>query len=243
MDQVAAAGFSGIEPEVCMLGRYRTEPAHFHEALDSRRLRLGALCLVCDWREEHETAAERAEADRVIAYLKHFPGTVLALCHMPGKDRNHWQDRQEHCIACIHDVARRATASGISTAFHPNSPSGSVFRTEDDYKRLLDAMDTRILGFAPDAGHIARGGMDPVSIFRHYQPLIRHVHFKDMTSDGAWALMGMGVIDFPHIVTDLQSAGYNGWIMVEDESRLAETDPDAATCRNGQYVSALTTGR
>jgi inosose dehydratase len=66
--------------------------------------------------------------------------------------------------------------------------------------------------------------------------LIQHVHFKDMTAAGEWTAMGAGVIDFPRIVTRLRDTGYDGWIMVEEESAEAETDPDAATAQNGVYL-------
>lgn len=238
LDVLSGAGFAGIEAEVCMLGRYKTEPEKLAAALAQRNVKLAAICLVCDWLSVGETAAERAEADRVIAYLKHFPGTMLALCQMPGKDRADLEVRQRNCLRACNDIARRAADAGVQSAFHPNSPPGSVFRTADDYERCVAGMDSSVLGFAPDAGHIANGGMDVVDIFRRYAPLIRHVHYKDRAAAGGWALMGQGVIDFTTVTSDLRKAGYQGWIMVEDESPLAEHDPDAATRHNGTYAAA-----
>lgn len=238
LDTVASAQFAGLEAEVCMLGRYQTEPERLAEAFARRSLAFGALCLVCDWRHPRETDAERAEADRVIEFLRHFPGTLLALCQMPGADRTDLHNRQQNCLRCCHEVARRAAAAGIVTAFHPNSPPGSVFRHTEDYRFLLDHLDARVLGFAPDAGHIAKGGIDPVELFRQAAPLIRHVHYKDMTAAGAWAEMGRGSIDFPAITRSLRNHAYKGWIMIEDESPLAETDPAAVTRLNGEYIRA-----
>jgi len=174
---------------------------------------------------------------RAFAYLKHFPGAVLALCQMPGKDQSALAQRQKNCLSCCNEIGRRAAEAGIAAAFHPNSPAGSVFRVEEDYKVLLDGLDAKAVGFAPDAGHIAKGGMNVVEIFRRYRPAIRHVHFKDMAADGTWAEMGRGVIDFPTIVADLHQGCYAGWIMVEDESPRAEVDPDLVTDENGRYVT------
>ena len=239
MDIVASsASFAGIEAEVCMLGKYRTEPAKLAEAFARRKLTYGAICLVCDWLNPTETEAERAEADRVIKFLKYFPGTMLALCQMPQKDRENLEARQKNCIQCVNAIGRRAADAGIVTGFHPNSPPGSVFRIESDYHLLLDKLDTKLVGFAPDAGHIAKGGIDVVKLFREYVSVIRHVHYKDMTAAGAWALMGKGDIDFPTITADLDKAEYQGWIMIEDESPLAEVDPDAATRQNGEYLKS-----
>jgi len=242
LEVVAASRFAGVEAEVCMLGKYRTEPVKLADALGRRGLALAAICLVCDWMEAKESAAERAEADRVIAFLKHFPGTMLALCQMPGKDRSNPEARQQNCIHCCNALAQRAADAGVASAFHPNSPPSSIFRTEADYQILLAGLNTQVVGFAPDAGHIANGGMDVVNIFRQYAAVIRHVHYKDKAAAGGWALMGKGAIDFPTITADLKRAGYQGWIMVEDESPLAEVDPDAATRQNGAYVGSTLAG-
>ena len=238
LDVVKSAGFAGIEPEICMLGPYADRPAELVQSLGRRGLELGALCLVCDWRESTETAQERRQADLAFEYLKRFPGTLLALCQMPGQDRSDLAQRQRNCIACCNTIGRRAADAGIPTAFHPNSPAGSVFRVEEDYRVLLDGLDVQVVGFAPDAGHIAKGGMDAPEIFRRYRSAIRHVHFKDMAADGKWVEMGQGTIDFPAIMADLRANDYAGWIMVEDESPRAEISPDAVTLDNGKYAAA-----
>lgn len=233
---VRQAGMAGIEPETLMLGRYYNDPDALREALDEFDLQLAALAFVCDWREPRETAAERAAAERIFKYLEHFPGTHLALCQYPGSDRANLQQRQANALACFNAVAARAADRGLVTSVHPNSPEGSIFRVADDYRVLLEGIDQRVLGFAPDSGHIARGGMDPVAIFNTYRPLIKHVHFKDYAADGQWAGMGEGVIDFPAIVSMLVATGYEGWIMIEEESEFAEHQPDEATLRNGEYL-------
>jgi len=223
---------------ISMLGSFASEPARFRDCLQSHGVTLGALALVCDWLNPKETAEEMALADSTIAMLQeYFPECVLVLCQMPGADRQNLAERQKNALACLNEVGARAQAAGIVSAFHPNSPPGSIFRIEEDYKVLLDGLAGGVVGFAPDAGHIAKGGMDPVEIFREASARIRHVHFKDMTPDGKWIEMGRGCIDFHGLVHVLKKVDYKGWIMVEDESALAEIDPDAATLLNGKYIA------
>lgn len=237
IESVAQSGMTGIEPEICMLGPYNSNPGRLSQDLSNHSLGLGALCLVCDWLGPEETEEERTEADRVINMLEaHFPDTILALCQMPQDDRKDLAQRQHNCIACCHDIGKRAGDAGIVSAFHPNSPEGSVFRTREDYGLLLDRLKTDIIGFVPDSGHIAKGGMDPVQIFREYASATRHVHFKDMTAAGTWSELGRGDIDFAGIVQVLKDSNYNGWIMIEDESGRAVEDPDGVTLENGKYI-------
>ena len=236
LDVVARAGFVGLEAEFCMLGAYEDDPARLAEALAEHDVALAALTLVLDWAHPRETKEERVAAERAIDYVARFPGTLLGLCQLPGEDRANLRERQENAIACINAVARRAAERGLVCAFHPNSPPGSLFRVGEDYELLLEGLDAEAVGFMPDFGHIAAGGMDAMEICRVYHALIRHVHFKDIDTAGAWTAMGDGVIDFPGLVSYLRDSGYEGWIIVEEESAAAEDDPDGVTLANGAYV-------
>lgn len=230
------AGFAGIEPETGMLGKYYDDPAGLRDVLDQQGLQLGALTLVPDWTGPRESEAELRETERVFSYLEAFPEAHLMLVQMPGTDRRDLRRRQQYAIDCINAVGRRAASRAIVTSFHPNSPPGSLFRFREDYEILFDGLDRQVVGFAPDTGHIAKGGMDVGELFEAYRPLIRHVHFKDITGGGDWAAMGAGVIDFPRIVRALRDTDFAGWIMLEDESSAAKRDPDAATLRSGEYL-------
>jgi len=236
LSTVQAAGLTGFETEVCMLGRYYDDAALLANELQSRGIEPAALTLALPWAGPEETPEERREADRLFAYLAHFPGTMLVLAQLPGQDRADLQRRQQNALACFHAIGRRARERGIVTAFHPNSPPGSIFRTWEDYQALLAGLDADLVGLAPDAGHIAKGGMDAFQVFQACRPWIRHVHFKDLAASGQWAAMGQGMIDFPGLVSYLRDSAYDGWIMVEEESAQAEAEPDVVTLANGRYV-------
>ncbi|HLO31159.1 MAG TPA: sugar phosphate isomerase/epimerase [Anaerolineales bacterium] len=233
---VRPAGFAGIESEPWMLGSYYDDPSMLKDLLAQFNLQLGAIAFVCNWANPDETEQERSEAERVFSYAKSFPESQLVLVQAPGEDRSNLRQRQENLISCVNAVGARAVDQGLTCSYHPNSPAGSVFRIEADYKLLLDGLDSRVVGFAPDTGHIAKGGMDVVKIFKIYRPLIKHIHFKDITASGGWTGMGAGIIDFPGIVTMLRNSGYAGWIMIEEESPEAEVDPNTATTKNGEYL-------
>jgi Sugar phosphate isomerases/epimerases len=233
-ETASRAGFAGFEPEIFMLGAGWTA-RQLDEDLASAPLRLAALCLVRGWRGESETDDERREANAAIDAVAGHPGAVLNLVVMPGADRTNRRERQVNALACMREVAKRAADRGVIATFHPNSPAGSVFRTPDDYTLLLNELPAP-LGFTPDVGHIAKGGMDPIALIRQASDVIRHVHIKDIDADGTWAPTGEGVLDIPAIVSTLDDVGYRGWIAFEDESLLAERDPDEAVRRTGAYI-------
>jgi len=236
VDITKQGGMHGIEPDTSLLKGYFDNPEAFKRMLESKDVELAALCVVCDWLHDGETAAEKELADKAMNFVSQFPNPMLLLVQMPQNDRENLAERQKNALANINTVAKRAADSGIKSVFHPNSPPGSIFRTFDDYKRMLDGLDAQYVGYAPDSGHIINGGMDVYDIFRDYMPLIKHVHFKDVGTDGGWLVMGEGITDFVKIVKMLHSSGYNGYILVEDESPAAEDDPDGVSLKNAEYI-------
>ena len=236
MEVCSRSGFIGIEPETSFL-QHLADPVLMKETLDQYQMELAVLCVVEDWLTPTETADERARADGWIEYLAYFPNTMLLMVQMPGKDRSNLKERQQNMLKCVNAFAQRATDQGIVCSYHPNSPAGSVFRTEEDYKILLNGLDEKTIGYCPDVGHIAKGGMDPVEIMRIYRSQINLVHYKDMYADGRWAKTGEGDIDFENITRELKESGYEGWIIMEDECDECITNPDEVTIQDGIWVN------
>ena len=236
LDVIKQANFQGVEAEVCMLGSFYDDPALLSEELQKRNLQLAALTLALPWQNSQETVEEKLETERLLHYLHHFPEALLILVQLPGQDRLNLFERQKNGLKCVNDVARRAHELGIVSAFHPNSPTGSVFRSAEDYDVMFEGLDTRYVGYCPDSGHIANGEMDVLELFKKSRSMIKHVHFKDISQEKEWRTMGEGVIDHKSIVNYLIPSDYNGWIMVEEESKWSESEPDAATKKNGEYI-------
>ena len=234
MEIASRAGYKGIEPDSSFL-HHLSDPALMKAALDKYALELAVFCYVEDWRHPRETAEEKQRADAWIKYMEHFPDALFLLVQMPGSDRKDLDERQQNLLTCVNDIAKRAADRGINCSYHPNSPEGSVFRTEEDYKILLNGLNSSVIKYTPDLGHIARGGMDPLSIVKEYRELINCVHYKDMYADGRWAAMGEGIIDFTGTTNYLKSTHFEGWIVVEDECDRAITHPDEVALVDGLY--------
>lgn len=234
MEVASRAGYKGIEPESGFL-HHLSDPEKMKAALQQYELELAVFCYVEDWAHPKETAEERMRSDAWLKFMQHFPDTLFLLVQMPGKDREDLSARQQHLLSCVNAIAKRAAGKGIRCSYHPNSPMGSVFRTEEDYKILLNGLDNKVIKYTPDVGHIAKAGMDPLTIVKQYHELVNCIHYKDMYANGQWAQMGEGVIDFAGITDYLKEIGFEGWIVVEDESDKAITDPDAVTSADGLY--------
>jgi len=238
MEVVAKAGFTGIEPETSFM-QHLEDPILMKEALDKYGLELSVLCVVEDWLHPKETEGEKERGDKWIQFLSHFPDTILLPVQMPQKDRSNLKERQANLLSCVNAFAQRANDQGITCSYHPNSPAGSVFRTEEDYKILLNGLNSKVIGYCPDVGHIAKGDMDPLSIMKEYRSLINLVHYKDMYKDGRWSITGNGIIDFVGITQYLIDTNYKGWIVMEDECDECITMPDEVTMEDRIYINEV----
>ena len=234
----AEAGYAGVESETRFLGKL-ADPKLLGEHLSAAKVAMPALTLVEDWLLPEETDEERARADECLQILTHFPDTMLNICQMPGSDRENLVERQKNCLLNANAIAKRAADLGIRSGYHPNSPPGSVFRTAEDYEILLNGLDQSVLGYIPDSGHIAAGGMDPFEIVKKYFSQVVHVHFKDMNAAGEWEPMGGGILDHVGITKHLAANNYDGWIVVEDECHAAIGDPDTVTKGDGAYCNSV----
>lgn len=241
LDVIAANGFEGLDAQIALLGRYRTQPERLKESMDRRGLRLAALTVPFTWPADVETPEERALADEFIAFVQHFPGALLNIPPRTGPDRDDLLARQKAIMNSANALARRSADQGVVSSFHPSSPATSYFRTSDDYRVMFDLIDADHLGWTPDLGHIARGGMDAVDEVMAHRAFVKHVHIKDHSShpEPAWRKMGTGDVDFVRLARELRASDYQGWIMVEEETEQSAANPDEAVRDIGEYVSSL----
>jgi len=233
---ISRAGFTGIEPSGYVMGPYSDDPSLMAELLAKNGLQLATLSSGGSWRNATLNEQERDSIEKTFDYVESFPEPRITLSH-GSRDRSDLAERQRNAIACMNEIGKLATDRGITCAFHPTSGSPSIFRTPDDYKVMLDLLDTSVVGYCADSGHIVNGGMDVYGIFSTYSSVIRHVHLKDITAEKSWAPTGEGIIDFPRLMKILHEADYGGWIVMEEESSHARIDPDAATLKNGEYLA------
>jgi len=127
---------------------------------------------------------------------------------------------------------------GLDQVLHPHVQT--LVETADDVHRVLDACDVR---WCLDTGHLAIGGIDPVQFARDAVDRVGHVHLKDVsmalapavlrremslmaaTRAGLFTPLGQGDVDIAGVVQALESAGYRGTYVIEQDTALTEGAP------------------
>jgi inosose dehydratase len=136
----------------------------------------------------------------------------------------------------LHRAAEDCRAAGFEPVIHPHA--GTYVETEDEIRRLMDAIDPSLVGLCLDTGHARFGGADPVTLAEDYFELLRHVHLKDvssaaieqgrtegadfvaLTAAGAFTPLGEGDARIADVVAVLDRRGWDGWVVVEQDRYL-----------------------
>lgn len=142
-------------------------------------------------------------------------------------------------VQTVDAIAEVTAAAGVLSTLHPHV--GTMVETRDDVLRVLDGA---AIGLCLDTGHLMIGGTDPAALVRDHADRIAHAHLKDV--DAAWAArvragevsytdavrdgmyrpLGDGDVGIAGIVGALESRGYTGWYVLEQDTILAG-DPGA----------------
>lgn len=124
---------------------------------------------------------------------------------------------------------------GPEVSFHPHV--GTYIEGAAECARLVEILRQTSMGLCLDVGHWLLGGGDPRSAIRAYGDVIRHVHLKDVDSGTLDELaegrlsgfeaalrrhvfteLGGGLLDVFGVLESLEVMGYNGWLMIEQDT-------------------------
>ena len=241
LDEVHAAGYTATE----LVNGFPRDPNDLRRALDERGLALpsawcGLTLVGTDTRH-----ADLDHTRRLCAFLKEVGATFVNLAHQGCPERRAFAGRADD-PACPrlsetdwHELARRvadaadvAHQAGLKAAFHPHA--GTWIETADEVEDLLRRAPE--LKLCWDVGHALYAGTDPVGFVRWHPERIAYVHLKDVNGDvldglrrdGApfeegirrrvFTELGCGLLDVPGLLEALRASGYDGWLMVEQDS-------------------------
>ena len=153
-----------------------------------------------------------------------------------------------------------ASGYGLRTALHPHW--GMAVVRQDHIERVLEQSSVEL---CIDTGHLALAGADPVAIARAATGRVAHVHLKDLDEglaqrvrsgdlafrqaviDGLFLPLGDGSVDVAGFVTALETQGYEGWYVIEQDAVLDSEPapgegPIVAAERSFAFLEDLTSG-
>jgi inosose dehydratase len=241
LDELARLGFEG-----CQFGRGFPEGDTLAAELQTRGLRLAEWYCALPADAEGLTAEADALAHETLARMVASGGEVLVVAVDGSPERDaysgrvlagapRWREPAYDRLARLLGTLADAAPDGVRIAFHPHT--ATWVEAPDEVDALAARLPGTGAGLCLDVGHYLVGGGDPVDAIRRHGALVTHVHAKDVDPsvlsrlragavDGflgalrerLFTELGTGALDLPGVVAALDAAGFDGWIMVEQDS-------------------------
>ena len=184
--------------------------------------------------------AELAYVDRAAHQLAGAGAEVMVLgpaSHLDGYDTSIDMDEIEWntFLANLKRLQDLVQENGLTTGLHPHW--GMAIERPDHIERLLDSCDVDL---CLDTGHLFLGGADLVEVARLAAGRVVHVHLKDVDAgfaervrvgetgfkqavvDGLFRPLGQGDVDIAGLIRELETAGFDRWYVVEQDTSLME---------------------
>ena len=119
---------------------------------------------------------------------------------------------------------------GVTMGVHNHNGPNNYWNPEYIFPLVKDY---KFVKMNPDVGHIARAGVDPIKALKTYEGKISSVHFKDLTEispKNKPAVYGKGVLDTKAMLAELDRQGYNGFFVIEYETKFEDNLAEVKAC-------------
>jgi inosose dehydratase len=221
IEDIASAGFPGIQLRSNVLKEFGDRPAALREILAKHRLTMVAL-------SSGNVSIEPALADRTVEeharnarFVHDVGGLYLQVTDQRPKDRAIEADDIRRLAKILTEIGKRTADLGIPLGYHNHM--GTIGEKPEDVDRILDAADPRYVKLELDVAHYTQGGGDPVRAIRRYADRLLFLHLKDVetTPSGRagqpyrFVELGRGRVNLAGVLDALRDVKFRGWAVVE----------------------------
>lgn len=131
----------------------------------------------------------------------------------------------DYAVESLSEVCHNSEQKGVTVLLEAHGD----YNSSDIILKLFNAVGADNLGLLWDIEHTHAAGENEKEFSEKMIKYIRHVHLKNVTTDGTLCLPSKGVIDIGETIDALESIGYSGLYSLEWEKRWHPELPDIKT--------------
>lgn len=224
IEEIAAAGFKGIQLRASAMQAYGDKPAALTDLLAKHGLTFVALSsgnVSSDPAKRDETIALHAKN---AAFVKAVGGLYLQVTDERPRGRAVTAEDYTRMGQTMTEIGKRAADLGIGLGYHNHMHN--LGEKPEEVAAVLAAADPAVVKLELDIAHYTQGGGDPVEAATKYRDRLLFVHLKDVispvpgdTRDPArsykFVELGQGKVNIPGVIDVLKKTGFRGWGIVE----------------------------
>ncbi len=155
-----------------------------------------------------------------------FAGAIGAeqLCLVASVNRSDVSQQRFQAIgATLTAIGEEANRQGTKITVHNHA--NCLFESGEDLSALFTFLDPTLCGFTLDTAHAAKAGITDIPALAYqFRDRLDNVHLKDMDPEGRFCPLGQGILDNASVLSALRDIGYDGWLIVDEESEEFTTD-------------------
>lgn len=260
LDEIVEAGYDTTEWSASL----PTDAARLARDLAGRGLGLLGAFVAMDLRDAGRRPSEVRRGLEKARFLKELgaeylvaadsgdPGRLAAAGHAENAPTLS-EDQLRGVAQGLEELGRAVRDLGMTMVFHPHV--GTYVETPEEIDRLFGRTDPALVGWCLDTGHQVYGGADLLPLVRRHAERVRYVHIKDVGAEAlaqarargwsfqealqhyVFAPLGDGVVPLREVLGSLKGAGYDGWLVVEQDTTA--DDPTRTARANREALERL----
>ena len=215
--EVAACGFDGVEGW-CDLHWSAGAAEGTAAALHRHGL---AMCSAYSGGTLHEPAAAEATISAVLAAADRAQAAGVGFTGVSLNPEAVRKTDAQLAVQCanLERLGAALAARGLHLGIHNHTPE--IREDARELRAVLAGTDPRHVGLCLDVEWVLRGGLAPLPFLRQYADRVRSLHLRQSHA-GVWAeAFEDGDIDYRAVDAVLRSAGFEGWLIVENSHEEA----------------------
>ena len=210
-EDIAAAGYVGIEIFDGNLAEYADKPAEFKALLAKHNLELASVYTGANFIYNDILVDEFHKIKQAISFASSMGATNLIVGGGAKRSTGTTEEDYRMLAQGLDRVTDLAAEAGLTACYHPHLTT--IVETTAELDKIMGLSK---IHFCPDTAHLSAGGVDPAAAIRKYGNRVRHVHLKDFTANPfAFLPLGKGDVDFADIFAAIKEVSYDGWLVVE----------------------------
>jgi sugar phosphate isomerase/epimerase len=234
----AELGLDAIDLSILFVpDRTLASAARLRRQIEAEGMRVSMVTTYPDFThpDRAQRAKELALEQDAIAVAAEVGAELVRVTDGQAHPETGLQEGVEWAIEGLTRLVESTSSSGVTLAFENHAKPGVWSYT--DFSQTPEVFLRIVAGTAPcglrinfDAGNASAFAADPLALLRQVLPRVVSIHASDTACKGELrhVLLGTGVTPYHELFKCFKSAGWDGWICMEEASYQGRAGVEAA---------------